>query len=82
MDYEHRVFRIKDEDHLQPSATASAPRNSPFVVFSRLWIGSSRPADNRLGLFRGNTMLCNVFDIPRVPSEFQGEPRNGILLYM
>ena len=82
MNDEYRVFRIEDKDNLQPSVAESATYHAPFVVFSRLWIGTSCPANNGLSLFRGDAMLRNMLDIPRIPSEFHGEPRNNILLYM
>ena len=63
MDDEDRVFRIKDEDNLQPSSAASAPYYSPLFVFSRLWIGTPCPAHNRLGLFRETpcSAICSIF---------------------
>jgi hypothetical protein len=88
MDYVSRVFGfgvfifgIEDENHLQPSPTTAASDHPPLVLFPQLGVWALGMFDDPPRLFRRNAVFGNVFDVPLVPSENQGEPPKGILLY-
>ena len=71
MDDEHRVILIDDEDHLQQIAARCLAPHQPLIFFTMEWIGTRCPENDLFSLLWSDAMLCNVCDIPLIPSKFQ-----------
>ena len=64
------IFRIEDEDHLQPPPSATAADHPPFAFLPHLRVRPAGLFDHQLGLLGGHAVLSDVVHVSgtlRVP---------------
>lgn len=66
---EHRVIFIEYEDDLQQTTASAGTPHEPFVVIPVKRVRPRSAPNHDFGFVWVHSMLGNVFDIPRIPSE-------------